>query len=122
MFIKSGFFSFEASFCAFSFVGRYIFPMQHPAVVAHHICILLTLIPSLHFLDILVKSLTLLFTNSTKIFREVIEMGVQKMEFKTHRAFQIFKIAQHIFYDIFKVQVLLIPSKLRNYIFKRTPC
>ena len=84
MFIKSGFFSFEASFCAFSFVGRYIFPMQYPAVVAHHTCIPSTLIPSLHFLDILVKPLTLLFTNCTKIFREVIQVGVQKTEFKTY--------------------------------------
>ena len=84
MFIKSGFFSFEASFCAFSFVGRYIFSMQYPAVVAHYTCIPSTLIPSLHFLDILVKPLTLLFTNCTKIFREVIQMGVQKTEFKTY--------------------------------------
>ena len=84
MILKSGFFSFEASFCAFSFVGRYIFPMQHPAVVANHTCIPSTLKPSLHFLDILVKPLTLLFTNRTKIFRALIQMGVQKMEFKTH--------------------------------------
>ena len=33
MFIKSVFFSFEALFCASFFVGRYIFPMQYPAVV-----------------------------------------------------------------------------------------
>ena len=84
MFIKSGFFSFEASFFAFSFLECYIFPMQHPAVVAHHICNPSTLIPSLHFLDILVKPLILLFTNCTKIFWEIIQMGVQKMEFKTH--------------------------------------
>ena len=62
MFIKSGFFSFEASFCAFSFVGRYIFPTPHPAVVAHHICIPSSLMASLHFLDILVKPPTLLET------------------------------------------------------------
>ena len=43
-----------------------------------------TLIPSLHFLDILAKPLTLLFTNCTKIFWEVTQMGVQKMELKTH--------------------------------------
>ena len=83
MFIKSGFFSFEASFCAFSFVERYILPMQHSAVVAHHICIPSTLIPSFHFLDILVKPLTLLFTKCTKIFRKI-QMGVQNMDFKTH--------------------------------------
>ena len=70
--MKCGSFSFEVSFCAFSFVGRHIFPMQHTAVVAHHICITSTLIPSLHFLDILVNPLTLLFTNCSKIFREVI--------------------------------------------------
>ena len=84
MLIKFVFFSFKALFCAFSFVGRYIFPMQHPAVATHHICIPSTLIPFLHFLNILVKPLTLLFTNCTKIFREVIQMGVQNMEFKTH--------------------------------------
>ena len=84
MFIRSSCFSFEASFCAFSFVGRYVFSMQHPAVVNHHICIPSTLIPTLHFLDILVKPLSLLFTNCNKILREVIQMGVQKMEFKTH--------------------------------------
>ena len=55
MFIKSDFFSFKALFCAFSFVGHYIFLMQHPAVVTHHICIPSTLIPSLHFLNNLVN-------------------------------------------------------------------
>ena len=49
-----------------------------------------TLIPFLHNLQILVESFTLLNTDSTKVFREVSKMAMQKMHLDAHVAHVIY--------------------------------
>ncbi|KAM4030321.1 syntaxin-8 isoform 1-T1 [Anomaloglossus baeobatrachus] len=56
--------------------GLRIFSGKPPAVVPHHVHVPSTLASSLHLLDILMKSFSLLFDNSTNVFRKVVEMGM----------------------------------------------
>ena len=59
-------------------------PFKAPTKVSHHANAPATLIPGFHLSYVLVESLPLLFTKFTKVFRKIIKMGMQEMDFNTH--------------------------------------
>lgn len=76
--------------------------LNAPTIVSQHMFIPSTLIPCLYDLQILVESFTLLITDCTKVFREVIQMAMQKMQLDAHVATQRFVGLQE-FMDNFDV-------------------
>ena len=70
------------------------FLLDARAIVSHHIYIPLQLIPFLHHLSILMESCTLLVTDVIKVFREVMEMAICKMQLDAHVATKRFVALQ----------------------------
>ena len=83
-------FTFFSSTCNIS--------LQHPAKICHHVFIPSSMTMLLHFFDILVKAFFLFLTVITKIFREVIDMGVKKVQFYAHQATLFLKYLHRVFH------------------------
>ena len=52
---------------------------EHPAEVSHHVGVPFALIVTLHLRNVLVESFSMLITHCSKVWREEVEVGMEKM-------------------------------------------
>ena len=52
---------------------------EHPAEVSHHARVPFALIVALHLHNVLVESFSMLITHCSKVWREEVEVGMEKM-------------------------------------------
>ena len=97
------------------------FSYQRPNVVSHHCTIPAAFKSSFHWLNILVKSLTMLLTEVTKIFLKEIQMRAQKVKFYTHATTHVLVTFNKLFHKLFVIWILFISQKSINHNSKCLP-